>query len=332
MTLLLQSSSGSNDEVNLSWNRYEGFDYDFAELYRSVKENDVWTEYVKIAQLPVNTLSYTDLNTPEGSKKYQLRISPPELCSGAHLLCSNTEYTDLCGSLLLSVEVSSAHCGHADGIATALISGGTLPYTYTWAGIYHGESLQGVEAGNYHLMIIDNEGCSVSTIVTVPDLPAEMWAETLPDDIRTTTCDGKIAVYITGLLPPFYAMLDNIPVLMVNDTIYNVCSGVHHVKVQSAGCEVETISEVFTTGLPEGVLAGKYRLYPIPAEEVLILDLMETPVNASLTIHSLAGTSVMSKSIYTRRTFLNTASLKPGVYFIKICNNGLYYVSKVVKI
>lgn len=335
MTLLLQSNVGSNDEVNLMWNRYLGFDYDYAELYRSVKQGDVWGDYVKIAQLPVNSLSYTDLNPPAGSKKYQLRITPPEGCAGLSQVCSNTQFTDLCGTMSLQVLTEQPHCGNADGSATAVVAGGTPPYTYTWAGYMHGPVIDNIFAGNYHLLVVDAEGCTASMVATVENIVPELWNETIPDDIRTVECEGKIVVHVTGLLPPYTCSIDNIPVPTVNDTIYNVCAGDHLLTVNSGNCFVQNNTSVGTTSIPEGMAAGIYRLYPRPFTDELILDMnrQQSPgqSGASLTIYTLQGIQLITQPITNQRTRINTTTLRPGVYIVKVCLGGECYVTKVVK-
>ena len=75
-TMLLQSSTGVNNEVNLSWNPYEGFSYQSFEIYRSLNEG----EFVLLAYVPFNTYSYTDFNPPNVNKKYQIRIEKDIPC------------------------------------------------------------------------------------------------------------------------------------------------------------------------------------------------------------------------------------------------------------
>lgn len=76
-TLLLQASIGVNDEINLFWNKYEGFDYSFFEIYRSINDGT----FQKIDQIANVFNSYTDLNPPSGIKKYQIRINRGSSCN-----------------------------------------------------------------------------------------------------------------------------------------------------------------------------------------------------------------------------------------------------------
>jgi streptogramin lyase len=74
-TILLSSSLGINETVNLSWNAYEGFAYDNFEIWRSTDGN----VFSKLGSVANNTFSYIDNNPPVKSY-YQLRITNPKGC------------------------------------------------------------------------------------------------------------------------------------------------------------------------------------------------------------------------------------------------------------
>ena len=76
-TILLQANTGVNDEINLFWNPYIGFDYPNFGIYRSVDGG----EYFLIANVPNNTYTYTDLFPPFGEKKYQIRVDKDPPCN-----------------------------------------------------------------------------------------------------------------------------------------------------------------------------------------------------------------------------------------------------------
>lgn len=76
-TILLQSSVGINNDVNLLWNPYEGFTYSNFQIYRS-NANGVFN---LIAYVPNNNFSFTDLTPPSGSNRYQVRVSPDSPCN-----------------------------------------------------------------------------------------------------------------------------------------------------------------------------------------------------------------------------------------------------------
>jgi hypothetical protein len=76
-TILLQANVGINNETNLFWNPYVGFDYPNFGIYRSIGNQ----EYFLIANVPNNIYSFTDTNPPYSGKKYQIRVEKSEPCN-----------------------------------------------------------------------------------------------------------------------------------------------------------------------------------------------------------------------------------------------------------
>jgi hypothetical protein len=75
-TIHLSINSGIGGAWNLIWNNYEGFDYSTYNLYRGISDNTLQ----KIAELPSNLFSYSDLTPPLGTTFYQIEIVKPEPC------------------------------------------------------------------------------------------------------------------------------------------------------------------------------------------------------------------------------------------------------------
>lgn len=69
-TIHLQYSVGSENEVILYWNPYEGFDYPNFEIYRSNQGG----AFVLIAKIPITTYTFTDNTPPSGINVYQVRV------------------------------------------------------------------------------------------------------------------------------------------------------------------------------------------------------------------------------------------------------------------
>ena len=336
-TLHLQSSLGSNNEVNLSWNQYQGLSYEFTELYRSVFNSGIWSEYQKIAQMPVGTLSYTDINAPEGNKKYQLRITPPEICAGTMQLCSNIQTTSQCSTFSIEVSSGNAHCGIDDGFIIAEANGGTEPYTYLWNGFIEGSELLNIAAGAYHIKVTDAVSCTSEKTINIGKTEPNVWAESHADDITTPECDGKIVLHITEAILPAYCLVNGQPFPILNDTIYNICSGTHSILLQIAECAITLEAEVYsTTGLPEGISERAYKIYPVPANEKLYIEFpedeglrLETKV---VTIYSLQGIVLATHQFSGSGGEINLTNFAEGAYLLKICIGDECRVSRIIKI
>lgn len=106
----------------------------------------------------------------------------------------------------LSGNVTStvATCTQSNSVATAHISGGTLPYSYAWSNGQTGASAQGYAAGSYSVQVTDAQGCQLSLNFTViktncPPNAVDDYATTLENTPVTvievsndTDVDGNI--------------------------------------------------------------------------------------------------------------------------------------------
>ncbi len=91
--------------------------------------------------------------------------------------------------------------GDADGQVKAIVRGGTSPYFYLWTfGRETTESII-VEAGEYHVLVTDNNGCQTANSVTLSEpLPVTATAKVeLPS--RYDASDGQITIYPAGGTP-----------------------------------------------------------------------------------------------------------------------------------
>ncbi len=112
-------------------------------------------------------------------------------------------------SISLSVQDVSA-CNGSDGIAKATVSGGTPPYNYYWSNGATGDSIGGLTAGTYSVVITDDNGCTDSAqfVINEPPRPVVSYKDSL---LACSPPAFAIAVLTTGGLPPF--------LIIINDTI-----------------------------------------------------------------------------------------------------------------
>ncbi|NQY66954.1 MAG: SprB repeat-containing protein, partial [Flavobacteriales bacterium] len=76
--------------------------------------------------------------------------------------------------MVLSTTSTDALCfGSTDGMATAVVSGGTMPYSYTWDNGANGSTISGLAASTYTPTCTDSNGCLVSASVVVNE-PSEL--------------------------------------------------------------------------------------------------------------------------------------------------------------
>ena len=108
--------------------------------------------------------------------------------------------------------------GSSDGWIDITVSGGHLPYNYTWSdgsnssGI---EDLSGLDAGSYHLSLVDGNGCSLYDTITITSPPAislQMDASVHSGGSNvscTGAADGSVDLNISGGIAPYQTTWSN---------------------------------------------------------------------------------------------------------------------------
>jgi gliding motility-associated-like protein len=81
------------------------------------------------------------------------------------------------GVLGLSFNVVNCDYGANNGSATALVAGGTAPYTFVWGPdpIAYGQTLTNIGTGTYHVTVTDANGCTAEGVVTIVTNASDIW-------------------------------------------------------------------------------------------------------------------------------------------------------------
>jgi large repetitive protein len=95
--------------------------------------------------------------------------------------------------------------GNANGQISAVVSGGTRPYDFSWNNFNSVKDsfLQNIPAGNFWVNVIDSKGCSIGTQYKLNE-PDALSAKVLVD---SANCfgknDGSIVINLTGGIKPY---------------------------------------------------------------------------------------------------------------------------------
>ena len=135
------------------------------------------------------------------------------LSAGTHVLtvtdangCMAIDSVELAelGSIVLSLSITDANCGSADGSATVTVTGGTTPYTYTWSSGDSTALADSLSAGIYIITVVDTSGCSNSAAATISDVGgATVDNVTITDATCNGGSDGAIDIDVSGGIAPY---------------------------------------------------------------------------------------------------------------------------------
>ncbi|MBI1266294.1 MAG: PKD domain-containing protein [Cryomorphaceae bacterium] len=120
--------------------------------------------------------------------------------------CSSIQNFTITETNQLNVNINAGQIscfGMNDGSATATVSGGNIPYTYSWSTGNTGTSISGRGPGTYTLNVIDSDGCSGSAQVTLIE-PSQMNLAIFKSDISCFgNDDGTASATATGGTAPY---------------------------------------------------------------------------------------------------------------------------------
>jgi len=137
-------------------------------------------------------------------------------------------------AMIFTTQDVQCFAGH-DGIATAIISGGTTSYSYNWqpAGTAPNvNSVSTLQAGNYSLTVTDLHGCSLDTGFTISQPPLLTYTYTTDSVNCNGGSDGSICLTPTGGVSPYtYTWA---PGVTNGNCANNIAAGTYNVTVTDA--------------------------------------------------------------------------------------------------
>ncbi len=214
--------------------------------------------------------------------------------------------------------------GEMDGSIDVDFTGGTKPYYYDWSLPSANEDLFGLPAGEYHLTMMDTNGCAFDTSFVVNE-PEELQLATGVLGSLADTPTGSAWVVPSGGTPPYLYSWNN---GLSTDTIRNVAPGWYEVIVTDANfCVNSEWVEV-----PVYVSAGEtiadrleFLVYPNPASNsVNIRTASDESGELELLLFDLAGRRAGPKTTIRLNTtaVLDVSTLSPGMYLLMLMKEG----------
>jgi gliding motility-associated-like protein len=177
-------------------------------------------------------VSTTASATNIASGNYSVTVTDQNGCSASvNLVVPNSN-----GPTVTIQSSSNISCfGLSNGTATASVTGGTAPYTYSWSP--SGGSLataSGLAAGTYIVSVTDVDGCIGSASVTITAPAAISITETIIDSDCATN-NGQISIVASGGSGPYtYAWQPN---SSSSSAVNGLAAGTYSVTVTDAlGC------------------------------------------------------------------------------------------------
>lgn len=128
---------------------------------------------------------------------YIVTVTDQDGCSDTAQVTITQPATGL--SVVATVDSNVTCNGGNDGAAHALASGGTGTITYTWNGVLNGDSISGLTAGTYTVVVSDAGACTASDTITITQpTPVVGVVDSSSNPSCAGLADGSISVSASG--------------------------------------------------------------------------------------------------------------------------------------
>lgn len=204
----------------------------------TVSANGGTSPYTFLWDDPLAQTTATAISLCAGS--YNVIISDNNGCSTAPIPVTVNEPN----ALTVSVNISDETCFNAcDGIATAIVAGGTGASTFQWDDptLQTTNPATGLCGGTYTVEVTDANGCSASASGTV-NSAVEITATTSSTLAQCGVCDGTATVNASGGNGVLNIQWDAAAANQTTTTATALCAGVFTVDVTDANGCTETFS------------------------------------------------------------------------------------------
>jgi len=198
-------------------------------------------------------------------------------------------------------------CGSSNGTITLSPTGGTAPYTYSWAPpVSTGNSATGLSAGTYTVNISDASGCSQQFFVLLNNINGPTLSATSTGTSCSLTCDGTATVNVTAGVAPFTYLWSN---GATTSNITGLCAGAYACSVKDANGCITNISDTVKKPVP---------INPNPTVKDIPCNGAN---NGSITLNTTGGTPAYTYSWSNGNTTSSDNSLSAGLYTITVKDN-----------
>lgn len=238
--------------------------------------------------------------------------------------CTTTASASVTGipSQTVSVTATALNCaGDKTATATANVSGGAMPYTYSWASGQNTPSITNLGTGVYTCYVTDANGCVVSSSVTITQ-PSALSANSSSTPTSGSLNSGTATVSVSGGTPGYTFSWNTTPA-QVTQTAVGLAAGTYICTIKdSKGCQIQISVTVSTSGTisPEALGVMDCKIYPNPAENYFVMDVkLAQNEDIFVTMFDAQGKEVRSYA------FANTATMEQNIE-VKTLPKGMYFV------
>lgn len=236
--------------------------------------------------------------------------------NGCQVSVNKTIYNDNGAIMIENVNVTDESCGESNGIIDITVVGAAAPITYLWNNGETTEDISNLTAGNYDVLVTDNNGCQANTNISVVNNSGTL--ELVNSIITNEQCgneDGSINLVVNGTEIPITYNWNNGE---TTEDLTDLIAGVYSCEITDAlGCSINagpfTINNTSTS---------------ISVSDVVITDASCGSENGSIDITISGGVSPIDYLWSNGNTNQDLVNVVAGDYSVEITDATGCSISK----
>ncbi len=222
--------------------------------------------------------------------------------------------------------------GDCDAIATVTTYGGSGSYSYLWDNAQTTPTIAGLCAGAYYVTITDDvTGCFLLDTIVITE-PSQLSLVLSSTDDNGGAGDGTATVIVSGGTPGYTYLWDD-PATQITSVATGLFSGLYTVIVTDTnGCSISDTVTVHLFVSINDISSNTFiKIYPNPnhGDFTIEIDGIITD-DIMVDIFNVNGQKIYTNKINTPINSINLENEAEGVYFIRISNNEINKVEKII--
>jgi len=165
--------------------------------------------------------------------------------------CQTTSSVILTEPALLTIsnQLINTTCSEQNGVISVVANGGTGPYTYSINGgttQQSNGSFNNINAGNYNILVTDDNGCTASGLEIITDAPSPLIQSITETNINCNgASNGQIIINSNGGTGAIQYSIDNGSTFQPSGTFTNLSPGTYDVVISDANnCSTSSTSTI----------------------------------------------------------------------------------------
>lgn len=225
--------------------------------------------------------------------------------------CVNAKTTTINSSTGVSsnLQKNNATCGQANGNVNAIITGGVLPYKYSWNIGDTTQNLSNLNTGSYKVTITDNVGCTRVDSTSISNSINVNFARSTTNSTCNQSNGTITLTNVVGASPFSYLWSNGAS----TQNISNLLPGTYFVTVTDANLCIKKDTIIVSSTTP-----ASYTLS--------VTNSKCNQSNGAIQVLGLTGISPFSFSWSNGATTQNISNIAPGTYTLSVTDgNGCVY-------